>query len=122
MFRFTMAFPAAIALFATISHAAPHLVYAHQAVDVKYGDLDLGSANGGRILLARIERAADEVCGGRPERRNDIRDEGLARLMVAYRKCREGAVAETVGKLLVPTLSLAYEQSRAAAPGRLAGQ
>ena len=91
---------------ATLACAAPVLAQSSLAqtsdtvpsVAVKYGDLDLGSPAGARVLFRRIEAAAKTACGGAP----DIRQlDQLAR----FEACRRSAVARAVVAVDSPMLT-----------------
>jgi UrcA family protein len=113
----------ATAALVTAAHAAPPPVfYSTHHVSVAYDDLDLRSDVGARIMLLRINRAADEVCGGRPDlHRNFYGTRELRVLMPIYAKCRTDAVSKAVASLDAPAVAKAYAQSRNA-PDRLAGR
>ena len=65
---------------------------------VPYADLDLASEAGARILLQRIETAADAVCGGAANKTSKLEKED-------YDECHAVAVAGAVSKARSPTLS-----------------
>jgi UrcA family protein len=58
---------------------------------VSYGDLDLSTDNGARVLARRIRKAAQEVCRDLIFGKHDIVP---AR---SYRDCRDAAIADAVG-------------------------
>lgn len=87
---------------------------------VRYGDLDLASAAGARVMLARIERAAEEACGRSPY----LRDPGSPQInfrMSDYRNCREQSVAQAVASLNAPAVTRLYAETRNG-PARFAGR
>ncbi len=69
-------------------------------------DIDPGSAAGARILLQRIEMAADAVCGGEASAvsKSQKRD---------YADCRSDAVDGAVSKMGVPALKRLAARRRA---------
>jgi UrcA family protein len=76
---------------------------------VPLADLDLASAAGARVLLQRIETAADEVCGGETHARSKA-------AQADYRACRAQAISDAVASMRTPTLTalLAAPERRAA--------
>jgi UrcA family protein len=82
-----------------------HVVHA-TAVD--YSDLDLSSTKGLQSLLARIEGAAEAVCGGGGDSRAARQDQS---------QCRKAAVARGVKQMNLPRLRTlaAARQARLAA-------
>ncbi len=66
--------------------------YITSTVKVRATDLDLNSATGAAVLYERIERAADDVCGGRP---------GARRLheMPDWMACRDEAITNAVARV-----------------------
>jgi len=76
------------------------------SVTVISNDLDLASASGARILLRRIESAADRVCGSyRP---------GDLWARAEHLKCVRAAIDSTVAALNHPTLTTLNECELAA--------
>ncbi len=67
-------------------------------VKVKYGDLDLAGQAGANAMLRRIHRAANEVCGDRPN--GASLDE-----MQLYGTCVASAVDRAVASLGSPMVS-----------------
>ena len=81
-------------------------------VRVRVADLDIRTAYGARILLARIKWAAGQACGDQPLL-NDLGER------LRFRQCREDAVERAVLKLDAPMVSaLAHGSAR---PLALAG-
>lgn len=76
---------------------------------VSYGDLDLSRETDAEILLERIKKAAYRACGGDP-RRHPAYTLLSRRVEMAYRECREDAVARAVDSVDAPVLSLARLQ------------
>jgi UrcA family protein len=73
---------------------------------VHYGDLDIVSQPGAKILLRRIEQAAVEACGGHVNFTpyTAVPDD-------AFEECRRGTIARTVKKLRAPTITRIYLES-----------
>lgn len=68
------------------------------AVTVSYDHRDLASEAGARAMLARLERAAYDACGGDPRRHSAWKTApDLTRRV--YQQCREDAVARAVTEL-----------------------
>jgi UrcA family protein len=86
----------ALAAWAGIAQAGPHIVYAHHALKLDLHDLDLSRAADQRVLQGRIADAADQVCGGRPDKTNRYNAEELKVLVPAYEKCRTNAIGRAV--------------------------
>ncbi|MGH6985228.1 MAG: UrcA family protein [Caulobacteraceae bacterium] len=86
-------FAAVLAASAGLVLAAPASAQSSETVRVRVptSDLNLASVDGARTLLARIDQAADEACGGAP----DIRLLGQDR---AFQSCRRAAVAGGVAQ------------------------
>ena len=88
---------------ATLAAAAP---VAAQSLDdtvsisVRYGDLDLGRPAGAEIMLRRIDDAAVQVCGGKPDQR-------LLDQRAAFEKCRVSTIDRSVAALNAPMVSAA---------------
>ncbi len=90
-----------VALFAAVVVAAPAFAQEGDVLPsarVSRAGVDLASPEGAKMALARIEYAADDVCGGRPDSR------ALDRAP-AFAKCRAAAVAGAVKSLDRPLLS-----------------
>ena len=81
---------------AGIAQADPHIVYIHHALKLDLHDLDLSRAADQRVLQSRIADAADQVCGGRPDKTNRYNAEELKLLVPAYEKCRTAAIRHAV--------------------------
>ena len=101
MTRFLTAPILCLAAATALSCAAPALALTPDtvpSVTVKYGDLNIGSQTDARVLLERIEVAANTACGGAP----DIRQlNQLAR----FEACRTSAVARAVAAVDSPRLT-----------------
>ena len=95
MFR-TFTTAAILVLVATAAQAGPRIVYTHHALKLDLHDLDLSRAADQRVLQGRIADAADQVCGGRPDKTNRYDAEELKRLVPAYEKCRTQAIRHAV--------------------------
>jgi UrcA family protein len=74
------------------AQSEPRMVYTRHTLKVNLRGLDLGSDTGQRVLQARLADAADEVCGGRPDRGNRYTQEELTRMLPAYDECRAEAI------------------------------
>jgi UrcA family protein len=59
---------------------------------VSYADLNLNSADGQAILVARIHRAAEAVCGGEPDSRD-------VKAQMAFRGCMKHTVDTAVAAI-----------------------
>ena len=68
---------------------------------VGYGDLDLESMQGARILYARLRSAATRVC--EPQRSRQLTDDG-------FPACYDNAMAEAVRQINKSTLTKVYKQ------------
>ena len=71
---------------------------------VSYGDLNLRSEAGALILLSRLSRATDIVCGGRPGYGQ------MAARARAWRQCREQSLSEAVVSVGAPVVSRLYAE------------
>jgi UrcA family protein len=79
-----------------IAEAGPHIVYTHHTLKLDFHDLDLSRTADQRVLQGRIADAADQVCGGRPDKTNRYNAEELKLLVPAYEKCRTDAIRHTL--------------------------
>jgi len=70
-------------------------------VSVRYGDLDINDPAGAEILLRRIDKAAVQICGGRPDQRLLLGERA------AFEKCRGSTIDRSVDALNAPTVSAA---------------
>ena len=95
---------ALLAAGAGLAQAEPRLVYTRHTLKLDLRDLDLSRDAGRRALRARISAAADEVCGGRPDRGNRYTSEDLKRMLPAYDKCRAEAVQRIQASLDGPAM------------------
>lgn len=84
------------------AQAEPPIAYTRHALRVDVHDLNLTRDADRRVLRARIADAADEVCGGRPDRGNRYTEAELARMLPAYDKCRSDAVQRVWASLNLP--------------------
>jgi UrcA family protein len=84
-------------------------------VPVELRDLNLHDPDAARLLLARLDRAAWQACGGDPRFNANYatRPGHIARV---YRECRENAVARAVKEIGVQTLTQAYNESKSEPP------
>lgn len=94
-------------LAAGAAQGGARLVYTHHALKLDVRDLDLKRAADRRILEDRIADAADEVCGGRPDRDSRYDKRELALMVPAYEKCRSDAIARTYDALKAPAQMVA---------------
>lgn len=76
---------------------------------VSYADLDLSREADGEVLLGRIKKAAYRACGGDP-RRHPSYTLLPRRVEMAYKDCREDAIARAIDSIDTPVLSLARLQ------------
>ena len=67
-------------------------------VVVSYGDLDLNSTSGAAALGARIEAAAIQACGGRPQFQTHYRDTGPY-ITSRFEACRSAAVGRAMAEV-----------------------
>lgn len=65
---------------------------------IPYSDIDATSSAGARALLARIEDAAELVCGGAASAVTDYQKED-------FRECRRAAVSGAVARMRNPVLT-----------------
>ena len=101
MTRFLTAPVLSLAAAAALSCAAPVLAQTSDtvpSVSVKYGDLNIGSPADARVLLKRLEAAANTACGGAP----DIRQ---LNQWTSFEACRRSAVARAVVAVDSPMLT-----------------
>jgi UrcA family protein len=77
----------------------------HQAVVVRYADLNLATAAGAQALYARISAAASRACGGQP---------GVHELHLQqqYRACYDTAMEKAVQKIDSARLQALYAEHR----------
>ncbi|HWX90933.1 MAG TPA: UrcA family protein [Rhizomicrobium sp.] len=94
-------------VWAGLARADPYLVYTHHATRVDVHDLDLTRDADLRILKVRIGRAADQVCGDRPDRGNRYNQTELKLLLPAYDRCRTAAIQRAAAAVKVPAQMLA---------------
>lgn len=101
------------------AHAAPP---APESVTVRYGDLNLANTHGADLMLRRVKRAADRVCG------RDVAFQYRAELR-RFKECRQASIAATVVELDAPVVSAQYiarygqpATAHLASQGRHAGQ
>lgn len=74
---------------------------------VHYGDLDIGTEQGAKIMLQRIERAAAKACGGHP-----TFSPATGALDSTFRECRNTAVQRAVQQLAAPIVTRLYAEAR----------
>ena len=95
---------AAVLLAGWPAQAEPRMSYTRHTLKVNLRDLPLSRDARQRALEARIADAADEVCGGHPDRGNRYTREELKRMLPAYDKCRAEAIQRAQASLNVPVL------------------
>ena len=74
-------------------------------IAVRYGDIDLAAPAGAAAMLARLEAAASDACGGRPRNRMDPI---LPAKQRAYRRCRIAALDAATLQLGAPLVRSAW--------------
>ena len=96
--RFALAALTALTLISGHAFARPVQADGEAArqTTVSYADLNLNSANGQAVLVARIHRAAEAVCGPEPDSRD------LERLP-PYRQCMKQTVDTAVAAIPSPS-------------------
>jgi UrcA family protein len=103
--RFTKLLPVAAAL-ALSGVASASTVRELPSVVVKYGDLDLDTADGVVTLHARLRRAAKDVCAQLDSRVLGLREQ--------YEQCVSDAVATSVARVDNPRLTSFHRYGRKA--------
>lgn len=98
---------ASLIAWAGLAQADPYLVYTHHAIRVDVHDLDLTRDADLGILKARIERASEQVCGGRPDQGNLYNQAELKLLLPAYDRCHTAAIQRAAAAMKVPAQMLA---------------
>ena len=73
---------------------------------VSYGDLNLETEQGAKILLQRIEAAAKKACGGHP-----TFSSYTGSLDRTFEECWTEAIARTVKQLGAPVVTRVYAES-----------
>ena len=71
-------------------------------IDVPYGDLNLANPTGAKVMLRRIAKAAEFVCGGRPDL-CEMSDRSV------FKRCTRIAVADAVAQLNAPLVTALHE-------------
>ena len=92
-------------LAASPAPAEPQIVYTRHTLKVDVRDLNLGREADRRVLQARLADAADEVCGGRPDRGNRYTEAELKRMLPAYDQCHTDAVRSALASLHSPVVA-----------------
>ena len=93
----------------TLSGAAPVAAQSLDdtvSVSVRYGDLDISKSAGAETLLRRIDKAAVQICGGKPDQR-------LLDQRTAFEKCRASTIDRSVAALNAPMVTAAAGGSNA---------
>ena len=75
---------------------------ARPQLDVPYSDLNLTNPFGAKVMLRRIAKAAEFVCGGQPSVREFSERS-------SFRRCVKGAVAGAVAQLNAPLVTALHE-------------
>jgi UrcA family protein len=85
---------------AGLAAAAPALAQSDDApsIHVSYADLNLGSRDGAKAMIGRIDDAASRVCGGPPDMR-------LLDARAYYWACKGQAVERAVRQLDAPLVT-----------------
>lgn len=73
-----------------------------KSITISYSDLDVSREAGARILLGRIIKAADSVCGYKPGNIGDFARQN------AYRACMNDTVGKGVQSANVPLVAQIY--------------
>jgi UrcA family protein len=73
-------------------------------VSVSYGDLNVSTDAGARVLFARIKSAATLACGGKPDSRDLA---GMER----FQACRKDAMSSAVTRIGAPKVAALYGQA-----------
>jgi len=74
---------------------------------VYYGDLDIETEQGAKIMLQRIEQAAKKACGGHP-----TFSTYTGSLDHTFEECRGEAIQRTVKQLGAPMVTRIYSKAR----------
>ncbi len=78
----------------------------HQAVAVHYGDLNLSSEAGAKVLIRRVDQAARQACGVETGSRGLVRRE--------QRRCRAEAMSEAIAEVNQPVVTTMFAELRGA--------
>jgi len=73
-----------------------------KSVTVRYADLNLSDPAGAKVMLGRIKRAVETVCGGEP----DLRELGQ---MQAFRGCERESIHHALDVLDAPQVTALYK-------------
>jgi UrcA family protein len=84
-------------------------------IAVQLRDLNLHDPDAARTLLARLDHAAWQACGGDP-RFNSHYARRPDQVRRVFQECRDDAVARAVREVGVQTLTQAYNESKSQAP------
>jgi UrcA family protein len=95
--------PAALAAGTGTAQAAPRIIYTRHVLKVDISGLDLSRDADRRALQVRLGDAADEVCGGRPDRGNRYTKDELKQMLPAYDRCRSDAAQKALASINLPT-------------------
>jgi len=86
------------------AQAEPRLTYTRHSLVIRVSDLDVRQPADRQKLHVRIQDAADEVCGGRPDKGDRYTAEERKVLMPAYEKCHAGAIQHMLAQLNFPAM------------------
>src|SRR5258706_11988511 len=93
-----LAGPAASQAYGLRQGYSPDSTKAVTETRIPYSDIDATSSAGARALLARIEDAAELVCGGAASAVTDYQKED-------FRECRRAAVSGAVARMRKPAMT-----------------
>jgi UrcA family protein len=110
--RIILALGIAIAAGSPIAHADEENSNLIASVRVDYRDLNLRDSADARVMLGRLESAAQEACGNDPQAQVFVDVLHSRRVAELYRECREDAVARAVTALNSNALTLAFEAKK----------
>lgn len=95
----------AAAILASAAQAAPEMI--RQDVTVAYSDLNLSTEAGARALVARLDAAAKQACGGAPFF-SSVYQIAPALVVKEFNTCRINAVTAAVQKVNAPLVHKVY--------------
>lgn len=95
-----------LAVFQPVPSAADESPAIIEHAKVHYGDLDLATPDGAGAMLARLETAASNACGGRPSL--SIVNPLVSAKQRAYRRCRIAALDAATLRLGAPLVRSAW--------------
>ena len=95
-----------------VAQADPRIVYTRHSLRVDLRGLDLGRQADRNALAVRLADAADEVCGGRPDRGTRYTQAEQKRMLPEYDKCHADAVRSALVSLHAPMVAELVPSSR----------